>query len=77
MSLLDQVFWSHEKDRGVHLLDQGVLLFGGGFGWGKGFRERPRVFVGVVVPGNAREVLGPGVAEDGHRFAFYVDRASS
>ncbi len=77
MSLLDQVFWSHEKDRGVHLLNQGVVLFGSDFGWGKGFHKCPHVFVGVVIPGNARKVLGPGVAEDGHCFAFYVNHASS
>jgi hypothetical protein len=75
VSLLDQVFLSHKKDRGVHLLNQGVLSFGGGFGRSEGSRECPHVFVGVVVPGDACKVLGLGVAEDGHRFAFNVDHA--
>jgi hypothetical protein len=73
VSLLDQAFLSDKKDRGVYLFDKSVVLFGDGLGRGKGLHKRLHDLVGVIVPSNARKVLGPGVAEDGKLFGCDIN----
>ncbi len=57
---------ANKEDSSIDLLNEGVDLLGDCLRRGECICERLHVLVSVLVPPEVLEVLGPGVAKDGH-----------